>query len=671
MPGESKPPPPLPEPDALRAAVGGAVLDHALDALVVLDDLGRIALLDAGAARLLGHDPEAVRGRPLEEVLVPAEQRAAARAALAGFRATGALGRSGARRELTALHASGARVPVELTLTRPVALAGRTYVAAALRDRSERQRVEAALESARAEAEAANAAKSRFLAHMSHELRTPLGALIGYADLLERDPDHPDRRAWARRLRRNSGHLLALLNDLLDLSKIEAGELHLEPAPASPLDLLADVEALMRPLARDKGLELEVELTGRAPDAVEVDALRLRQILINLVSNAIKFTDRGRVRVEARLVEPASGPRLRVAVTDTGIGIPAERLGEVFEPFTQVREPGAPRREGTGLGLTISSRLARLLGGTLTVASTPGQGSAFTLEVPVTLATGAAAAPPTGEFSRSAWGGQDPDLAGRRLLVVDDHEANRELLRLLLERGGATVVVAPEGEAGLAAARREARAGRPFDLVLMDMQMPGLDGYAATRRLRAEGFRGPIVALTAHAMAGDRTMCLAAGCDDYLSKPVVPATLRRSLGRLLARAAGAALAPSTEGDAPGAAREPGLSARPRPSADDLPEAARPARPPRRDPRLARLVTAYVADLTRVAQVLEMALAADDGARVGLETHRLAGTADTYGFPEVGARARACQDRLRTGSSLAGLAEEVQGLCAALRAARAD
>jgi len=387
--------------------------------------------------------------------------------------------------------------------------------------------------------------KSEFLANMSHEIRTPMTAILGFADELERElvtrsADDP-ARVSLRTIQRNGEHLLALINGILDLSKVEAGKFSIERARVAVIEVVGEVLQLLGPRARDKGLALDAACDGPVPETIETDPGRLRQILINLVGNAIKFTSNGHVRVRLSFAAPApyAAHQLHFAVEDTGIGLDEQQRAIVFEPFTQVQSSAAREFSGTGLGLSLSRRLARLLGGDIDVESTPGRGSCFTLRVAtgslehVTMRPGGPllAFEPT---PASASHAQTAALSGR-VLVAEDGEDNQRLLRALLTRAGLEVDVVPNGLVAVERALAAAELGAPYDLILMDMQMPVLDGYTATRRLREQGYAGPIVALTAHAMAGDREKCLLAGCDDYATKPIVRATLLAQIAAQLAK----------------------------------------------------------------------------------------------------------------------------------------
>jgi signal transduction histidine kinase/ActR/RegA family two-component response regulator len=387
----------------------------------------------------------------------------------------------------------------------------------------------AELERARDDAEHASSAKSDFLAILTHEIRTPMTAILGFADVLrdewgERgfDPRHVDALAT---IQRSGRELLDTINDLLDLSKIEAGKLELERIAFSPAELVADVLEPLRPRARELGLELDLELLPGVPGAVQSDPARVRQIALHLLENALAFTARGGVHVSLGVASEDGRDQLDLRVRDTGFGIPPEKLASLFQPGLRPR-PHAQPGERMGLGLAMCKRLTELLGGRIEVESELGHGSTFRVLVPI----GAAAAP---AWSPRRGGPETPAVSRPSLrahvLVVDDGPDNLRLISHVLGRAGADVVTACDGRAALACVAEAERAGRPFDVVLMDMQMPEMDGYAATAELRRRGFTRPILALTAHAVPGTRESCLAAGCDDFATKPV---DRRELIGRI-------------------------------------------------------------------------------------------------------------------------------------------
>jgi PAS domain S-box-containing protein len=404
-------------------------------------------------------------------------------------------------------------------------------------------RLTAELEDAREMAETASRSKSEFLANMSHEIRTPMTAILGYADLLlERGRHEPDMLDGLRIIRRNGEHLLSLINDILDISKIEAGAMIVERIPCSPLRLVEDVTSLMRVRAAERGLSLSVEFASPVPEQIASDPVRLRQILVNLVGNAIKFTERGGVRIVLGCDEPeGENPRMFFEIVDTGIGMSQEQVDRLFNAFYQADASTSRRYGGTGLGLTISRRLAHLLGGTITVDSTPGEGSTFRATVetgPLEGAVMVGGRQGTGRRARDgkpAWT-PPPVCLDARLLLAEDGPDNQRLISFLLRKAGAIVDVVGNGRAARDKALAADREGRPYDVVLMDMQMPEMVGYTATSELRGAGYASPVIALTAHAMSGDREKCLAAGCDDYLSKPIEREALLEAIGRWVRRA---------------------------------------------------------------------------------------------------------------------------------------
>ncbi|MFG0325861.1 MAG: PAS domain-containing protein [Phycisphaerales bacterium JB037] len=395
----------------------------------------------------------------------------------------------------------------------------------------ERAESEAALRDAIDRANAANRAKTEFLANMSHEIRTPMTAILGYADLVA-DPDSHalDVASHADTIRRNANHLMTIINDILDMSKIEAGRLGIDLIETDPARILDEVASLMQPRAADKGLSFIVRRDSELPSRVISDETRLRQILLNLAGNAVKFTASGSVTLCASHDPVAE--RLRIRVIDTGIGMSDEQRLAIarFDAFSQADSSTTRRFGGTGLGLRICNSLATMLGGKISIESEPGRGSTFTLDIPAAIAplspesTAADRSPLPAPSPEPAAlpANEDRPLAGVRILLAEDGPDNQRLIRYFLEHSGAEVSIVHNGLEAIDAIKSGSFTP---DLVLMDMQMPELDGYSCTRRLRDDGITLPVIALTAHAMAGDREKCLAAGCDDYLSKPIDRAAL--------------------------------------------------------------------------------------------------------------------------------------------------
>jgi len=399
---------------------------------------------------------------------------------------------------------------------------GRPCLLALFRDITERKRAQQDLMEAKQAAEAASRTKSEFLANVSHEIRTPMTAILGFADILAETITNQDSLEAIQIIKRNGNSLLHIINDILDLSKIESGKCEIERVACSPCQIAAEVVSTMKMAADGKGISLDLEYSGSIPQCIRTDPTRLRQILVNLIGNAVKFTEAGGVRVIVQLDRPSDQqPKLRFDVIDTGIGMSEEQLNALFRPFSQVDSSAHRRFGGTGLGLVISKRLSQMLGGDIEVASAPGKGSAFS----ATIATGATEkaqlAAPTVDADQSRLPlPAGPCKINGRILLAEDGSDNQRLIAFLLRKAGAEVMVVENGQMAVYAALTAQQGGMPFDAILMDMQMPVIDGYEAVRRLRIANYRRPIIALTAHAMTEDRRKCLDAGCDDYLSKPI-------------------------------------------------------------------------------------------------------------------------------------------------------
>ncbi len=374
----------------------------------------------------------------------------------------------------------------------------------------------------------ATRSKSEFLANMSHEIRTPMTAIIGFAEtMLDNKQTTSERLRCIRTICRNGNYLLGLINDILDLSKIESGKMTVELAPVEPCQVIAEVASLMSVRADAKGLSLEYDYSGAIPTMIQSDATRLRQILLNMVGNAIKFTETGTIQIVTRLLDEGDELHLQFDVTDTGLGMNLKQIDGLFQPFVQADTSTTRKFGGTGLGLTISQRFAEMLGGNISVAaSEPGVGSTFRATVKtgsldgVSMVVDPRSATVVTDTASNLTQSSSSDLQDIRILLAEDGPDNQRLISFILKKAGAEVTVADNGQVAHDLALRASGERTPFDVILMDMQMPVMDGYTATRKLREARYAGPVIALTAHAMASDRRKCLDAGCDNYTTKPI-------------------------------------------------------------------------------------------------------------------------------------------------------
>lgn len=474
-------------------------------------------------------------------------------------------------------------------------------------------------------AEMAEQAKDQFLANMSHELRTPLGAIIGWTEVLA-SPATPERQRVdaLNTIERNSRALIQLVDQILDLSKIQAGELLIEPMPTSVVSVVEDVASLMRVRATGKMIALNVRYSGKLPTLINTDPTRLRQILINLVGNAVKFTEAGgEIVIDTRVDQESAPPRLIVEVRDTGVGIDEENISDLFEPFVQQDSSVSRRFGGTGLGLPISRRLAQLLGGDLTARRGAETGSAFTVRLPLTQGESSNVASPLIEPAHPTDKLPTP-LTGLRVLVAEDFTDNATLIRIHLEARGAQVDHAENGEEAIVLATGD----RPFDVILMDMQMPVKDGYQATRELRNRGFTKPVIALTAHAMMGDRRRCISAGCDGYQSKPVNFEALAQEILRTIE----AQRLPTQD-----------KSNAPEPAADLHPEQVLAL-------QMRELKAQYLDRLVGIAEQLRAFASSEDANGIQDIAHKLAGSAGMFGLDGLGTAARELEQAIIGGGA---------------------
>jgi signal transduction histidine kinase/CheY-like chemotaxis protein len=518
------------------------------------------------------------------------------------------------------------------------------------------RRMAGQLQASKEIAEAATRAKSEFLANMSHEIRTPVAAMVGFADMML-DPEQTpsDRLDGLQTIRRNAKHLLDVINEILDLSKIEAGRMTVENIETELPPLLSDVLSIMRPRALEKGLDLNLRFADKVPRTVVTDPVRAKQILMNLVGNALKFTEKGRVEIQVSPL-PAEGA-LQFDVVDSGIGISQEQIDKLFQPFVQADGSTTRRFGGTGLGLTISKHLAQMLGGDITVRSTVGLGSIFSAKI-----TGAGDG--TGECCRVEDAMVVPQAGptiivttiSGKILLAEDGKDNQRFISAMLRKTGAEVVIADNGRIAV-----DMALSQKFDLILMDMQMPELDGYAATSLLRKKGYTGPIVALTAHAMADDRAKCMQAGCTDYLVKPIDRKHLVETSSKYVK------ISQAATGPAPLAA--PLAAAVPVAAVVAVPALAPvPAAPAgeivstcANDPVMAEVLPDFIANLSAEVASLRSLVAGNDLVQLQDTVHQIKGAGGSYGFKCLSDAAAIAEQSLKAGAGLETVKLQVESL----------
>lgn len=512
------------------------IVDTALDAVVRMDPGGRIVGWNAQAERTFGWSREEALGLELDKTIIPARYRYDHRRGIQRHLAGGASGVLETRIEVYALRRNGEEFPIELSITQvKTEERGNYEFCAFIRDISERREREQKLVNANVMAEAANIAKSEFLANMSHEIRTPMSAVIGMAYLALRTEMTAKQHDYISKIHRAALSLLGIINDILDFSKIEAGRLEVEAIPFLLEDVLANVNSVTAQRAADKGLSYLIDVAPGVPSHLVGDPLRLGQVLINLVNNAVKFTAEGGLELRCAPLDPAEEDgkaALRFSVRDSGIGMTAQQKSRLFRAFSQANGSTTRQYGGTGLGLSISQQLVRLMGGNIEVESVVDQGSTFHFDLRFALTDVAALAAqqqaPAGELTLQA----SPRRTAR-VLLAEDRKDNQDVTSEMLALQGLNVDVVGNGREALD--RLMAAGPHAYDLVLMDLGMPVMDGHEATLALRRDSRFSelPIIAVTSHALAGVQARCMEEGMQDYITKPIDPQRLYGVLSRWL------------------------------------------------------------------------------------------------------------------------------------------
>ncbi len=496
------------------------IFDSALDSIIIIDGQAKVVDANPAACRMYGYTQEELVGTDSLKLVHPDYQH------IAETFTQDVLSTGQFCGEAVEVQKDGSTFHVEAR-GRVILIDGEHYALAVMRDVTEHKKAEQKLTEAMEKAESASEAKSQFLANMSHEIRTPMNAIMGFSDIIANQELSDEQHQYIQIIRDSARNLLQVIGDILDLSRIEAGKLDVELKCCDLGVLVRSVESMVGGQAGEKGLDLKVVRGPDVPAMIRTDPSRLRQCLINLLGNAIKFTERGRVSLEVSVQETEGAEVICFEVEDTGPGIPLEKQQAIFDGFTQADESTTRRYGGPGLGLTITKHLVELLGGSISLSSEVGKGSKFTLMLAADAVTNDASesqcrqAESTGNNSQRMW----RQFSGRAL-VVEDCRTNQILLKTMLEKSGFEVDIAPDGAEAIGRVH-----SCSYDIILMDMQMPGVSGYEAAETLRADGVTTPIIAVTAHAMADDRAKCIAAGCDDYLSKPVDRSRLFETLAR--------------------------------------------------------------------------------------------------------------------------------------------
>lgn len=642
-------------PDRVRSA-----LNTMAEGLLVLDAKQNIVLANEAFCQIVDLDAQALLGKPISRFSWQNQEGSAVTAADTPWQKALASGAAQMSQMIRLPEEEGSKT--FMTNCSPVlnSKGSAAGVLISFDDVTELEEKEIELRASKEDAERANRAKSDFLANMSHEIRTPMNAILGFTEVLKRgyNKNSTEAAKYLNTISSSGQHLLNLINDILDLSKVEADKIEVEQIPCAAHEIVKEVVAIMKVKAEEKGIGLTYQADGQMPAQIQSDPARLRQIITNLVGNAIKFTEAGSVTVITRMGQGAHAAQLEIEVQDTGIGMTQEQAGRIFNPFEQADSSTTRKFGGTGLGLTISKRFAEALGGGIEVLSELGQGSRFITRIAMgdisqqpllTPADITRDATPLLQTERRAW--RFPEA---RVLVVDDGLENRELLSVVLGEMGLVVETAENGQVGCDKLFNEA-----FDLVLMDVNMPVMGGYEAVKLMRERGYQLPIIALTANAMKGADSECLAAGYSGYMAKPINLDELQSLLIDELGGAPADA-EPTTQPVTPQAEAE--SAAQPISATTGAPLRSTLAD---KSPKLRAIVEKFVARLPEQLELMQTAVQANDHAQVADLAHWLKGTAGSVGFAPISEVAAELEIQAKTEalSAYAGLMIQICDLAA--------